>query len=288
MELTGVNFRTVDWNKMVIPPLKESQQQKGFRSSVPTIGGKPILIAAPLAVFPFGTSPPNADAGITKWSLAIARDENGGTAPILGEFFDKMAGLDTFLSTYVSANAKEFFNVDKKSQDSIADLLNRTIKYDKNPENAAKYGPSIRPTIRISDTGEFYDVVCKGIDNHPMPIDKVAKRSKGYVTFEVASIYSVNHKACGATLIVRNVRVIQNAVREVTAPPLDMYGDCPPDFEAALMAVHIPEPSTKPEDMYGDNPTAKREREEPPHEEAPAAAASEPPEEPKKAKKSKK
>lgn len=265
-----MDFRKIDASKIVFGELIESKKQKGYKSGNITYEGQSLLIQVPLVFFPFGVSAPNEDHGITKWSLPISRDENGSTKPIVGELFKKLEEIENRLLNYVSENAQTFFGA-KKSLETCRDFMNKILKYDKNHENATKYGPRIGPVVPYDfDNHKFIDIECIDVDGTTISPEKVGKKSKGFCTIQIATIYSVGSKAYGITMNVRSIKIMKHASNAPPPIQVDMYG-ADPELEAAMLAAPMPVP----EHMYGDEevsapPTVeKRTREDsaPPSEE---------------------
>lgn len=260
-----MNFKNIDVSKIKFGDLVESKKQKGYKSGNITYEGQPLLIQFPLVMFPFGVSPPNAEHGITKYSLQISRDENGATKPIIGELFQKFEEIEKHLLNHAFENAAAYFG-GKKSLETCKDFMNKVLKYDKNEEKAAKYGPRLSPVVPYDfENHKFIEVECFDIDGSPISPDLVGKKSKGFVTVHVATNYSVGAKAYGITMTVKSIKVKKHASN--AAPPIqeDMYG-VDPELEAAMLEAPMPE------SMYAeDHEELKRDRaEEPP------AAAEEP------------
>lgn len=211
----------------------------GFSSCKPESS---VILQLPNLFLPFGLSEPNPEKGINKYSLPISL---GGPnpKPIERELLTKLEAFDEWLAEYASKNAQQFFGVAKKSVEVCRELMNPTVKLDKNPENAAKYGPRVAPSVQHTEDGGFYNTECRDVDNTVMRVTDIKRQSSGYVQIELTSLYSVGGKAFGATWVVRAVRITAHAAH--AAPPIDvdMYGDCP-NFEAALLALPIPEPKT--------------------------------------------
>src|SRR6188768_3687208 len=186
-------FNKIDWNDLEIPPLVESKKQIGYRASTPTLkGGKQVIIQAPMGTFPFGVSPPKPEKNIKKWSISLAKMDNGATKPIMEEFFSKMEEFDEFLINYAHKNSKEFFGK-QLGLETVREFYNKVVKIDDDPANAAKYGPRISPVIGYNEeTRKFDDIPCKNVDKSDLPIDKVPQRSKGILQFRLGQIYCVN------------------------------------------------------------------------------------------------
>lgn len=245
-----MNFTEIDVSKIKFGELVESKKQKGYRSGNITYEGQPLLIQVPFVLFPFGVSPPNPDLGITKWSLSIARDENGVTKPIVGEFFKKIEEIENRFLHYVSENAQDYFG-GKKSLETCKDFMNKIVKYDKNAENAAKYGPRIAPVVPYdTENNKFYDIECYDVDKSEISPEKVQRKSKGMATIQLATNYSVGGKAYGITMNTKIIKVLKHASN--AAPPIkdNMYG-YDPELEAAMLAATMP-PTVHPDNMYGD------------------------------------
>ncbi len=254
-----MNFTSIDWKKLEVPELKESETQKGYKSCNPTYEGKALQVQFPLAYLPFGASPPSPANGIEKWSLPVGRDENGSTKPIIGALFAKFEAFDEHLIDHAFEHSLTFFGSQKK-RDIIAEFMNKTIKVDKNAVNAAKYGPRLQPTLAFDkETEKFTGIVCEDVDGSPLDIEKISKRSKGFVTVRLGQIYSVGGKAFGATWYVTRIKVMKHSADE--APPIqqDMYGE-DPELDAILLAMPMPVSApVKVEDMYPETDHIKSE-----------------------------
>jgi len=233
-------FNKIDWNNLEIPPLAKSENQVGYWASTPTLdGGKQANIQAPMGLFPFGTSPPNLDKNVKKWSISLAKTDNGVTKPIMEQFFSKMEELDEFLVNYAHKHSKDFFGK-QLPLETVRAFYNPVLKYDKDPVAAAKYGPRIAPTVGYNEeTHTFDDIPCKNIDKKDLPIDKVPRRSKGILQFRLGQVYCVNQKAFGVTLFVTRVDLIILSQEQAKEPNLDAYDD--PEMTAALLAYKFPE-----------------------------------------------
>lgn len=236
-----MNINNVDWSKLVIPALEESKKQPGFKSCSPTYDGKPLLIQSGISYLPFGASPPNPEKKILKWTLPIARDlRNAPFSAITTTMFEKLDVFDQFSIQHIFENPLPFFGMTKK-RDIVEEFYNKAVKYDKNPVNAAKYGPRFAPVLPfIEETKSFKDITCMDVNGTPIDPATIKNGTQAIIIFELASFYSVAGKACGATWIVRSIRVVRHASNE--APPIDisMYGE-EAAFEQALLDLPIPE-----------------------------------------------
>ena len=245
-----MNFRDFKFSDLSIPTLEASPTQPGYKSSKPTLKGtgKSVMLQVPLSLLPFGASPPNPEKKILKWSLPIARDEAVGvTRPINKEFFDKMQSLDESLAQFASDNAKMFFGTDKKSYEICWEFLNKTLKWDKNVEKREKYGPRIQPGLMHDDeTDTFAQITVTNPKKQPIGVRDVLSKSKGYVTIELTSIYSVAEKAYGWTWATRRIDIVQVDQNQAPEPDRNMYGDCPEIPDEAFMNIVIPESSKRP------------------------------------------
>ncbi len=235
-------FNQIDWSKLEIPPLAKSEKQVGYWASTPTLSGKHFLVQAPMGTLPFGTSPPNLEKNVKKWSISLAKMDGGVTKPVMEQFFAKMEELDEFLVDYAHKHSKEFFGK-QLTVELVRAFYNPVLKFDKDPVAAAKYGPRIAPTVGYDDeTKVFDDIPCKNVDKTNLPIDKVPRRSKGILQFRLGQVYCVNQKAFGVTLFVSRVDLIVLSQEQAKEPVYDAYDD--PELTAALLAYKIPEPST--------------------------------------------
>ena len=239
-----MNINNIDWNKLVVPALEESKKQPGFKSCNPTYEGKPLQIQTGISYLPFGASPPNPEKKILKWSLPIARDHNGKPfSAVTATMFGKLEAFDQWVIQYIFENPLPFFGVAKK-RDIVEEFYNKTSKYDKKPENAAKYGPRFSPVLPfVEETKAFKDITCLDVNGTPIGPENIKRGTQAIIIYELASIYSVAGKACGATWNVRSIRIVRHASNEAPAIDISMYGE-EAAFEQALLELPIPEGGT--------------------------------------------
>lgn len=228
------NFYNIKWDTIEFTPFTANPKQPGFKSCRPK---STLTIQLPASKLPFALSEPNVERSITKYKLPIAIGGGEGATKLQNDCLAKFEEFDEFLPKYASEHAQDFFGTKKKSIDVCKELMNPMVKVDQDPEKAAKYGARISPEVKHSDDHGFYSIDCRDTDGSPMSPMDIKRGSHGYVTIELASLYSVSGKAFGATWVVRAVRITQHAATEAPPISLDMYGDCPPELEAAMHAV---------------------------------------------------
>jgi len=232
-----MNFRNFKPETIKFSGLTANPKQPGFSSCKPE---SPCLIQLPNLQFPFGVSEPNVEKRILKYSLPISLSGEDPTG-IKAELKKKFEDFENWLAGYASEHSEMFFDSKKKKSAEVCkELMNSTLKVDKNKEKAAKYGARLSPTVQHSEESGFYNVEVYDTDGKEMAPSDIKRQCKGYATIELTSLYSVGGKAFGATWVVRVIRITQHAASQAPPIALDMYGDCPPELEAALLALPIP------------------------------------------------
>lgn len=227
-----MDFRKFDFNNIEFEALTANPNAPSYQSCKPK---QPVMVQLPNLEMPFAVSLPNPEKKITKHSLPLALKGSKFEQDLI-KFVDD---FDEALINYAHKHSTAFFGKQQTLEVCRA-FANMTKKVDDNAEKAAKYGPRLSPTVQISDDGVFYNTQVYDIDKKKIgPLD-IQKHSSGYVTIELTSLYVVAGKAFGAIWVVRNVQITKHAMSE--APPIDfsMYDDCPPELEAAMLAIPIP------------------------------------------------
>jgi hypothetical protein len=153
----GRNFKEVDFNNIVIPPLQKKDQRKTctpFYKDPKTNQTSPLCIQTPPVRLPFGFSKndpsemkSNGGGGKVQYSINPSfEDQPQGIA---AEWYDWCQKFELFGIATASHNSESWFDGNEKLDAKMCKMLfNKWVKRSKDPEKAKKYPPTFKGTVR--------------------------------------------------------------------------------------------------------------------------------------------
>lgn len=272
---TATDFRKVDLNNLIVPPLVK--KDKGNLSTIPLYNNGDgtntmLCVQTPPCRFPFGLSKQTNDSGVVSWSLNGSFDRYRED-PLMKDFYSFFTNLQDYTIALAAHNSKAWFG-EKQEAIVCRALMNKAIKTSKDDEKAAKYDPTFKVTVRTKKDGEFW-ASCKGVNGETLNLTDITPGCKGVMKIKLSSIYVINGKF-GFTFDLEWVRITElsslgrtddfNPDMYNTAPAAALSGDAGTDSygggggiasTAATIIGNIPIPSLS--DAIGGG---KRERQD--------------------------